>query len=84
MYPSHLISAGGHLFLSGALAAEGSETRPIGVWTSTDGSTWEPLDLGGYAEVRAVDGVECCFWLGGRLGSDDGEAVIWRWDPSAR
>jgi hypothetical protein len=84
MYPSHLISRGDTLFLSGARAVEGSETRPLGVWTSTDGHTWEEMDLGGPAEVRAVDGVECCFWLGGRLGRDDGEAVIWRWDPSAR
>jgi hypothetical protein len=83
MYPSHFVSRGGSLFLSGAVSSEGSEARPLGVWTSTDGISWEAFDLGGYAEVQAVDGIECCFWLGGRLGSDTGEAVIWRWDPSA-
>jgi len=83
MYPSHLIVRGGMLFLSGALAAEGSDTRPLAVWTSTDGLGWQRLDLGGDAEVRAVDGIECCLWLGGRIGQGTGEAVIWRWDLSA-
>jgi hypothetical protein len=84
MYPSHMISHGGSLFLSGAQAVEGSDTRPLGVWTSTDGRSWEEMDLGGPAEVRAVDGLECCLWLGGRLGRHEGDAVIWRWDPTAR
>ncbi len=84
MYPSHMISISGILFLSGAYAAEGSETRPLAVWTSADGRAWEQLDLGGFAEVGAVDRIDCCLWLGGRLGSDTGEAVIWRWDPSLR
>lgn len=83
MYPSHLLSHGDYLFLSGAFASEGSETRPRSIWTSTDGRAWEEVPIEGHAEVRAVDGIECCIWLGGRLG-DDGEAVIWRWDPSGR
>jgi hypothetical protein len=83
LYPSHLVSRGDRLFLSAARAVEGSETRPLAVWTSSDGRSWEEIDFGGPAEVRAVAVTDCCFLLGGRLGMDVGDAAIWRWDPPA-
>lgn len=79
--PSRLIAAGGHLFLDIASAAEGSDTRPCGVWESTDGRSWRQLDLGPEAEVNVVieDGTDLL--LGGRSSDSDGHAVIWRVRP---
>lgn len=82
-YPAHLFESNGRLFLNASIAAEGSDTRPAGVWTSLDGRTWEPIDLGPEAEVRAALPADCGFLLGGRIGIDSGEAAIWCWDPEA-
>jgi hypothetical protein len=75
-----LVAAGGRLFLSGAFAAEGSNTRPSGVWTSTDASTWTMLELGDRTEVRAVRAIaDDSVLMGGRVQTDDdpGDATIW-------
>lgn len=79
-YPAWLVESGGRLFLSEARAVEGVLSRPIRAWTSGDGRAWEALDLGTEAEVRSVTGVQGWFLLGGRLGSDGGDATVWRWD----
>jgi hypothetical protein len=84
MYPGHLVSAGDRLFLSAAWAVEGTETRPLWVWISADGRAWELLELGDSAEVRAISDAGCCLALGGRIGRNTGEAIIWRWDPVPR
>jgi hypothetical protein len=84
MYPGHLVSTGDLLFLSAAWAVEGTETRPLWVWISADGRTWELLELGDSAEVRAISDAGCCLALGGRIGRNTGEAIIWRWDPVPR
>ena len=84
MYPSHLLSSGDILFLSTAFAVEGSGTRPRSVWTSRDGESWEQVALGASGEVRAVAETDCCLWLAGRVGTDEGEAAVWRWDRASQ
>ena len=76
-----LFEVDGRLFLNTSLAMEGSETRPAGIWTSLDGRSWEPLDLGPEAEVRSGLATDCCLLLGGRIGIQAGEAAIWRLGP---
>lgn len=79
-YPGHLFDLGERLFLSAGFAMEGTDTRPAYIWTSLGGRNWQPLDLGSEAEVRSGLATDCCLLLGGRIGIDAGEAVIWRWD----
>lgn len=76
-----LSSAGGHLFLSTALAEEGAVSYPTGVWHSTDGTNWEMLPLGDEAEATAALATDCCFVLGGRVGHGGSPALVWYGAP---
>jgi hypothetical protein len=78
----HAVSDQDRIILSGALAAEGSDSRPRAVWTTTDGEHWTLLDLGKEAEVRSVIRIGRWVLLGGRLGDEAGDAVVWRIDES--
>jgi hypothetical protein len=77
---SSLVGVGGTIFLSGAVAAEGPLSRPVGVWTSGDGGAWEALPLAPEAEVRVATGVQGSPIFGGRIGGDGGDAMLWRSD----
>lgn len=79
--PADLFEVDGRLFLNVSLATEGIETRPAAVFTSVDGRNWEMLGVGPEAEVRTGLATDCCLLLGGRIGIQAGEAVIWRLDP---
>jgi hypothetical protein len=76
-YASHLVSTGDRLFLSGARAAEGGESRPAAIWTSVDGRDWQLIDLGHDAEVRTAVRVTDGYLVGGRIGDQRGDAVVW-------
>ena len=76
--PADLFELDGRLFLNVSLAMEGSETRPAAVFTSLDGQNWEMLGVGPEAEVRTGLTTDCCLLLGGRIGIEGAEAVIWR------
>lgn len=76
--PSYLVSTGERLFLSATLLAEGVESRPMGVFSSTDGRIWSMVDLGTEAEVRTARTNGSHLLLGGRAGAD---ALAWRVSP---
>ena len=78
---SEIRAGAGHVFMSVAFPAEGTRTRPRGVWESTDGISWRRLDLGAEAEVHVVLEDEGALLLGGRSADDAGHAVIWRVTP---
>jgi hypothetical protein len=83
-FPGHLVEAGNRVFLSVAMLAEGVETRPRGVWSSTDGRNWTMLELGDETEIRtAVDaGDGRTLFLGGRIGNAGGDAILWAVDET--
>lgn len=85
-YAAHLAVAGDRLFLSAAFMAEGTESRPAGVWTSTDARTWSAVTVGAMAEVRDAINLGAEVLFAGRvnevadetLWAADGDAVVWR------
>jgi hypothetical protein len=83
-FPAELVSVGDRVVLSASQAAEGSLTRPIGTWATSDGLTWEPFALGDEAEVRASLVRGDRILLGGRIRRSEGAATIWSWVPADR
>lgn len=79
--PADLFEVDGRLFLNVSLALEGIDTRPAAVFTSVDGRNWEMVGVGPEAEVRTGLATDCCLLLGGRIGIEASDAVIWRLDP---
>ncbi|MDQ3879940.1 MAG: hypothetical protein M3295_02515 [Chloroflexota bacterium] len=75
-YASAFSSTGDGLFLSIGIQCCGFP-RPVGVWSSTDGSAWDPVELGD-AEVAAAVRTGDALILGGRIGVEEAEAAIWR------
>lgn len=81
-YAAHLVEADGRLFLSAAFQAEGIESRPADVWTSTDGRSWSRLELPEHSEIRAATPGGPGLLLGGRAGDPAGDAIIWATNES--
>ena len=86
-YAAHVVASGDRVFLSAGFMAEGTESRPAGVWTSTDGHSWSIFPTGGLSEVRTLVGLESGAIVAGRVNqpgadethwSSNGDAVIWR------
>lgn len=86
-YAAHLVTSADRVFLSAAFMAEGTESRPAGVWTSTDGHSWSVFPSGGLSEVRTLVGLESGVIVAGRSNgggagethwTSNGDGVIWR------
>lgn len=54
--PGSLVSVGERLFLSPAAAGAGPRLSSAGVWSSSDGASWDTTDIG--PDVTIVDGAE--------------------------
>ena len=77
-YPGGLASAGGRVFLTVALSiCCGGPAVPGGVWSSPDGTIWEPTDIGPDGLVAAAAEHDGTVVLAGYVGVDDGRATFW-------
>ena len=68
---------GGHLFQTLASPAGLPGILPVGVWSSTDGTTWQPIDLSPEAFVYAAAASDDAVVLAGVAPAREQRATFW-------
>ena len=77
-YVGGLTSAGGRVFLTVALSiCCGGPATPGGVWSSQDGTVWEPTDVNQDGFVAAAADHDGTVVLAGYVGVTGGRATFW-------
>jgi len=76
-FAADLVNAGGHLFLTLASPAGHPAILPVGVWSSTDGRIWEPIDLSPEAFVYAAAASDDAVVLAGVAPAREQRATFW-------
>ena len=75
-WAAYLVGAGGHLFLTLAYPVGSEEViLPIGVWDSTDGTSWQSIGL--KANIVAAAASEDLVVLAGNLPAPDNVPRLW-------